>query len=96
MANLARPGLDGCVVGLVQVCAVDVAGAHRAYLSLSLASSLGSWGAGRAVKQGMRQGEVIETAVFNTYAMVMVWRVDPQEETLMALGCWNRIWVGGC
>ena len=47
-------------------------------LSLGLSSILGSWGAGRAVKQGMRQGEVIETAVFNTYSMVMVWRVDPK------------------
>ena len=48
-------------------------------LSLGLSSMLGSWGAGRAVKKGVRQGEVIETAVFNTYAMVMVWRVDPKQ-----------------
>jgi hypothetical protein len=48
-------------------------------LALGLSSMLGSWGASRAVKQGMRQGEVIETAVFNTYAMVMVWRVDPKQ-----------------
>ncbi len=47
-------------------------------MSLGMSSMIGSWGAGRAVKQGMRQGEVIETAVFKTYAMVMVWRVDSQ------------------
>ena len=47
-------------------------------LSLGLSSVIGSWATGRAIKQGVRQGEVIETAVFNTYAMVMVWRVDSQ------------------
>lgn len=45
-------------------------------LSLGLGSSLGVWGSGRAVKQGAREGEVFETAVVNTYAAIMVWRLQ--------------------
>jgi hypothetical protein len=44
-------------------------------LSLGLGSGLGVWGGGRAIKQGAREGEVFETAVVNTYAAIMVWRL---------------------
>ena len=44
-------------------------------LSLGLGSGLGVWGSGRAFKQGAREGEVFETAVVNTYAAIMVWRL---------------------
>ena len=49
-----------------------------ATLSLGLGSTLAIWGSGRAFKKASREGEVIEKAVFNTYAMVMVWRLDPK------------------
>ncbi len=49
-----------------------------ATLSLGLGSTLATWGSGRAFKKASRKGEVIEKAVFNTYAMVMVWRLDPK------------------
>ena len=45
-------------------------------LSLGLGSTLATWGSGRAFKKAAREGEVIEKAVFNIYAMVMVWRLD--------------------
>jgi hypothetical protein len=48
-------------------------------LSLGLGSTLATWGSGRAFKKAVREGEVIEKAVFNTYAMVMVWRLGPQK-----------------
>ena len=44
-------------------------------LSLGMSCSVGTWGAGRKVKVGMREGKVVETAVVNTYSMVMVWRL---------------------
>ena len=44
-------------------------------LSLGLGSGLGTWGTGRAFKQGAREGEVFETAVMKTYAAIMVWRL---------------------
>ena len=49
-------------------------------VSLSLASSAGTWGSGWAFKKSVREGQVIETVVFKTYAMVMVWRLGPQGE----------------
>ena len=49
-------------------------------LSFGLSSALSTWGAGRAFKKEVREGEVIEKAVFNTYAMVMVWRLGPQKD----------------
>ena len=49
-----------------------------ATLSLGLGSTLATWGSGRAFKKASREGEVIEKALFNTYAMVMVWRLDPK------------------
>ena len=49
-----------------------------ATLSLGLGSTLATWGSGRTFKKASREGEVIEKAVFNTYAMVMVWRLDPK------------------
>jgi len=49
-------------------------------LSFGLSSTLSTWGAGRAFKKEVREGEVIENAVFNTYAMVMVWRLGPQKD----------------
>ena len=49
-------------------------------VSLSVASSAGTWGSGWAFKKSVREGQVIETVVFKTYAMVMVWRLGPQEE----------------
>ncbi|MEE2813974.1 MAG: hypothetical protein VX945_05730 [Verrucomicrobiota bacterium] len=48
-------------------------------LSLGLGSTLSTWGAGRAFKKQAREGEVIEKAVFNTYAMVMIWRLGPEK-----------------
>ena len=48
-------------------------------LSLGLGSTLSTWGAGRAFKNQTREGEVIEKAVFNTYAMVMIWRLGPEK-----------------
>jgi len=48
-------------------------------LSFGLSSALSTWGAGRAFKKEVREGEVIEKAVFNTYAMVMVWRLGPEK-----------------
>ena len=48
-------------------------------LSLGMGSTLATWGAGRAIKNQARGGEVVENAVFNTYAMVMVWRLGPEK-----------------
>jgi len=48
-------------------------------LSLGLGSTLSTWGAGRAFKHQTREGKVIEKAVFNTYAMVMIWRLGPEK-----------------
>ena len=49
-------------------------------VSLSLASSAGTWGSGWAFKKSVREGQLIEAVVFKTYAMVMVWRLGPQGE----------------
>jgi len=48
-------------------------------LSLGIGSALSVWGAGRAIKQGAREGEVFETAVVKTYAAIMVWRLGGAE-----------------
>ena len=47
-----------------------------ATLSLGLGFTLATWGSGSVFKKASREGEVIEKAIFNTYAMVMVWRLD--------------------
>jgi hypothetical protein len=51
-----------------------------ASLSLGLSCSLGTWGAGRKMKAGMREGKLIETAVVNAYSAVMVWRIQGADD----------------
>ena len=46
-----------------------------ASLSLGMSCSIGTWGAGRKIKKEMREGQLIEVAVVNTYSAIMVWRI---------------------
>ena len=51
-----------------------------ASLSLGMSCSIGSWSAGRKIKKEMREGQLIEVAVVNTYSAIMVWRIKGKGE----------------
>ena len=51
-----------------------------ASLSLGMSCSIGTWGGGRKIKKEMREGQLIEVAVVNTYSAIMVWRIKGNGE----------------
>ena len=79
------------VLGGIAMCD-GFGGAHRAYCFAERCLSAGTWGSGWAFKKSVREGVSLETVVFKTYAMVMVWRLGPQGRMPMAWHFWSAIW----